>query len=91
MNAVDVQQLAARGYSDPEIGDALGVCARTVRRCRARHGIPAGWTAPVAPCGTPGRYTTGCRCTDCRAALAAYQRDYRRRQAYARWAVSDMT
>jgi len=34
----------------------------------------------VASCGTRNGYATGCRCTECKAAQARYQREYRARK-----------
>jgi len=33
----------------------------------------------LSPCGTTGQYTRGCRCDQCRAAFAAYFRQWRKR------------
>lgn len=50
----------------------------TPERCDPCH------RASVAvPCGTRGSYARGCRCAECRAANAAWQREYRARRAAA--------
>lgn len=52
------------------------------RRCIGLYGYPlAGREPKHKQHGTPNCYTAGCRCTDCRAAHAARNRDYRKRRA----------
>lgn len=76
MRREDVARLTAQGLSDREVGEALGVSARTVFRRRKAWGIP-----PIPPAeqvhGTRGAYARGCRCDDCRAAWRVHQREYR--------------
>ena len=81
-----VRELAATGYSDPEIGAQLGVSARTVLRWRQDAGIESMWVATRKETqhGTESGYRThGCRCLPCRTANSrataerqdAYQRE----------------
>lgn len=60
-------RMAAAGASDGAIAAELHVSARTVIRIRQRHNMPSSWQPDRAPCGSPGRYKAGCRCTTCRA------------------------
>lgn len=73
----------AMGQSDPEIADYCGVTPRTVRRWRKLLGLASRWTPEPAEHGSRSRYNTGCDCTPCRAANAAYSAHTRRVHAYA--------
>lgn len=75
----DFALLVEMGMSDSEIADRVAVSSRTVRRWRARLGLPSYWTPPVPEHGTPGRYAQGCTCTACRADNAARWRTYAQR------------
>lgn len=81
----NLQQLVAAGLSDAEIGDRLGVCARTVLRWRHEAGLRSMWTSPLGPHGSLRRYRQGCACAACRGANAAAERQRYRRRAYASW------
>jgi len=73
-----VARLAARGMSDKEIAAEVGVSWRTVLRDRVADGVPSTWRPDpvVQPHGTDARYSAGCRCSECRAAHAVWQRAF---------------
>lgn len=79
----DFDLRVAMGQSDPEIADYAGVDPRTVRRWRARLGLPSRWAPEPPEHGTRSRYNTGCDCPPCRTANAAYSAHTRRVHAYA--------
>uniref|UniRef100_UPI0039F4878B helix-turn-helix domain-containing protein n=1 Tax=Streptomyces sp. WI03-5b TaxID=462946 RepID=UPI0039F4878B len=79
-------RMAAAGASDGAIAAELSVSARTVIRIRQRHNMPSSWVPARTPCGSPGRYKAGCRCTTCSAGnrqrlRAAKDDRYARREA----------
>ena len=83
-----LRRLVAEGMSDAQVADAFGVSSRTVLRWRIAFGIASEWTPELAPCGTKASYARGCRCGDCRHANTIAHRDWARRKAYTRAAVT---
>lgn len=71
-----LRELAATGYSDPEIADMFGVSSRTILRWRQDQGIESYWTPPRRDVrhGTEHTYKNHkCRCGPCRRAVRSAQ------------------
>lgn len=70
-------RLVGQGLSDAQIGEQLGLCARTVFRWRKAYKLASRWTPPPVTHGRTA-YSDGlCRCQRCAAAHAAAQRNHR--------------